>query len=556
MNKWNKKFTNGNLEIVLESNQSTKIIRNKNGYYLICEEYNSSSPEYMNVGFFYDEQSVAIENANKKLRELKYKEKNLAISLVYNFLKKIEKSQKDFDKSIISILNAALSLPSASIPKYIANTITYNIMEKSAAITDDSLMNDFYNLYSKIINIDPSTQDVISNFTSLNSDRKTTIERLIGIKAVNEKNKLVFKKYGSEKVFEAYSGTYDNSILSAKDIFCNGITISLQDDGLDCTIDLIFVNGRPYIILNDRINNFHDIVDSGKNTLKNLFEDYNVNLLNCINDKFLKTKIFEAFGDEEVGSDSPFSSSLDDTGDDISLDDTSGEGDTSDDEEVDDIIDDIDPEIEKEVGIIESNIEKIENLPDDIRENESIQEIFLLLLGKKEKIQRDHDEKKSSEIIDNIVNDIKTELGEVDNIFKQDNSDDNEIKVEEGKTIEINGVLIKPMISSEFGKKEKFLVVESKSIKAKHIITGSRSIKAVLESYEIGCDMEKEIYYIDGRFNDVGEAIDLIMVDENSDEIIKEIMELSKNYVIQSSFEDCKTKVTVEEIVDYLEFEV
>ena len=162
-------------------------------------------------------------------------------------------------------------------------------------------------------------------------------------------------------------------------------------------------------------------------------------------------------------------------------DDTGEATNTEDDDELSDIVEDVDPEIQREIEIIENNIARIEDLPDDIRENDSIKEIYLLLLGKKEEIQRKHDNQKSQEIVDTVVNDITSELGDIDIMFNKDN-DSNEIKVEEGKVIEYNGSMIKPMVSNKFSKKSLYLIVESKGLKTKHNISGRNDIMKIIKS--------------------------------------------------------------------------
>ena len=164
------------------------------------------------------------------------------------------------------------------------------------------------------------------------------------------------------------------------------------------------------------------------------------------------------------------------------VDDTEETTDTNtEDDELSDIVEDVDPEIQREIEIIENNIARIEDLPDDIRENDSIKEIYLLLLGKKEEIQREHDNQKSQEIVDTVVNDITSELGDIDIMFNKDN-DSNEIKVEEGKVIEYNGSMIKPMISNRFGKKSQYLIVENKGLKTKHSISSKNDIIKIIKS--------------------------------------------------------------------------
>lgn len=542
-NKWQKKFVDGKLEIVLENNNSTKIIKDNRGYFLITE--NTAGEQ---IGYTYDPVEDVVDSANQKLEEEKMKEKNLALISLIILIKEIESSGKEFDKDILDKLIAGKNLPSSYIPQYLFNTIPESSFDKLWYSCEDKLFSKFVQAYHKIISIDPRSQSGVTSFSSTGNGRQTTVEKLIGIKAVNEKGKMVFKKAGFDnKVFETFE-TFNKDKLNCNEINCNGLTISISNYGIDCSIDLIFVNGKPYIILNDRENNFHDVVLSDKNVLKNLKEDYGINVMECFGgNKMLKKKINEAFGDPE-GEDSPFSMSGDEGEDDSSDSPFSMSGDEEDNqneenEEVNDIIEEIDPEIEKEIEIIDSNIEKIQNLPDDIRENESIQEIYLLLLGKRELIQLEHDDEKSGEIIDNIISDIQSELGEIDNVFKNDNSDSNEIKVEEGKVIEFEGTLIKPMISSTFGNKKQYLILEKDGSKTKHEIKGKRSIKLIIENIKIPSVKNSELT-LEENFQSIDELSEIIM---SNDKLMDEIIGMDEN---SSVISPSGFKVTIKELLN------
>ena len=224
------------------------------------------------------------------------------------------------------------------------------------------------------------------------------------------------------------------------------------------------------MILNDNNNDYHDLIDRNKNVLSEISGTYNIDLLDYIKDsEFMTRKVNEAFGGiDRDGLEEEVSSSEETTN-------------SEDDDALSEIVEDVDPEIQREIEIIENNIARIEDLPDDIRENDSIKEIYLLLLGKKEEIQREHDNQKSQEIVDTVVNDITSELGDIDIMFNKDN-DSNEIKVEEGKVIEYNGSLIKPMISKKFNTKSQYLIVESKGCKTRHSISGRNDIVKIIKS--------------------------------------------------------------------------
>jgi hypothetical protein len=128
-------------------------------------------------------------------------------------------------------------------------------------------------------------------------------------------------------------------------------------------------------------------------------------------------------------------------------------------DDVEDIVEDVDADLQKEISVLNEQIEKIESLPEDIRENERIMEIYYILLGKREYIQKKSDDDKSKEIVDNIINEIEDNIGEIDQVFLDD--DRNEIKVNEGKLFEYEGMKIKPIVTGFRSHKTKTLIVEN-----------------------------------------------------------------------------------------------
>ena len=144
-------------------------------------------------------------------------------------------------------------------------------------------------------------------------------------------------------------------------------------------------------------------------------------------------------------------------------------------DDIEDIIEDTDTDLQKEMMVLNEQIEKIEDLPDDIRENEKIMEIYYILLGKREYIQKKSDDDKSREIVDNIIDEIENNIGELDKVFLDDNR--NEIKVNEGKTFEYDGMTIKPIITGMHSHRTKTLIVESQGERKRYDITnGSRDV--------------------------------------------------------------------------------
>ena len=144
-------------------------------------------------------------------------------------------------------------------------------------------------------------------------------------------------------------------------------------------------------------------------------------------------------------------------------------------DDVEDIVEDVDADLQKEISVLNEQIEKIESLPEDIRENERIMEIYYILLGKREYIQKKSDDDKSKEIVDNIINEIEDNIGEIDQVFLDD--DRNEIQVNEGRVFEHEGMTIKPVVTGFRSHKTKTLIVESGGERKRYDITnGSRDV--------------------------------------------------------------------------------
>lgn len=463
-NKWKRAVINNETVLLCESKKFS-IKKQKDGYYLINENDQSIIDQ---VGLYYDSIDSVIQSADQKLSELKIRERNTALNLlkeVVTTLKQYDCNDKKFQE-VLQYLSLGLNLPSSHVPQYV-NKLTEDKLYKALYyyVTKEDYELVIANIY-RITTIDPHTQSAITNYNDMINGRHSTIERLVGVTAVNEKGKLLFKKAGCDKLFESLEDINQKS----EDLECDGITVVIQEYDIDVVIDIIFVNGKVYMILNDNNNDYHDLIDRNKNVLSEISGTYNIDLLDYIKDsEFMTQKVNEAFGGIDRDGLEEDSDSDEETTD------------TEEDDELSDIVEDVDPEIQREIEIIDNNIARIEDLPDDIRENDSIKEIYLLLLGKKEEIQREHDNQKSQEIVDTVVNDITSELGDIDIMFNKDN-DSNEIKVEEGKVIKYNGSMIKPMVSNRFGKKSQYLIVENKGLKTKHNISGRNDIMKIIKS--------------------------------------------------------------------------
>ena len=458
--RWKRSIENGELVLTCESSRY-KIKQLSDGYYLVNEDQSLIEQ----VGLQYDTTNEVIAVADQKLYELKAKERNLALEMLIQVVSVLKKYTTDSPRfnELRQYLTLGQQLPSSHIPQYIKkiskeqlyNSLYYYVTEDDYAF--------ILRMISRIVEVDPHSQSAITNYNGLINGRYSTVERLVGVTAVNERGKLVFKKAGYDKVFESYK------TVEEKDLHCDGITIIIQEYNVDVVIDVIFLNGKVYMILNDNNTDYHDLIDRDKNVLSEIQREYGIDLLDYIKDSdFMKETINEAFGGidmNEFKSDDQSDSNNDDKEND----------------DLNEIVEDVDPEVQREIEIIEDNIARIEDLPDDIRENDSIKEIYLLLLGKREEIQRQHDNQKSQEVVDNIVDDITKELGDIDIMFNK-NNDSNEIKVEEGKVIEYKGSMIKPMISKRYNDKTRYLIVENAYRKDKHMVSNEKDIRLVIQS--------------------------------------------------------------------------
>ena len=458
--RWKRSIENGELILTCESS-GYKIKQLSDGYYLVNEDQSLIEQ----VGLQYDTTNEVIAVADQKLYELKAKERNLALEMLTQIVSVLKKYTTDNTRfnELRQYLTLGQQLPSSHIPQYIKkiskeqlyNSLYYYVTEDDYAF--------ILRMISRIVEIDPHSQSAITNYNDLINGRYSTVERLVGVTAVNERGKLVFKKAGYDKVFESYE------TVEEKDLHCDGITIIIQEYNVDVVIDVIFLNGKVYMILNDNNTDYHDLIDRDKNVLSEIQREYGIDLLDYIKDSdFMKETINEAFGGidmNEFKSDDHSDNSNDDKEND----------------DLNEIVEDVDPEVQREIEIIEDNIARIEDLPDDIRENDSIKEIYLLLLGKREEIQRQHDNQKSQEVVDNIVDDITKELGDIDIMFNK-NNDSNEIKVEEGKVIEYKGSMIKPMISKRYNDKTRYLIVENAGHKDKHVVSNEKDIRLIIQS--------------------------------------------------------------------------
>ena len=437
------------------------IVLQHDGYYLTMD----SMLDPILLGLVYDSIDTIIQSANDIINDNNYKSKNAPISALSAFLSAVMDNYdvittRDYNITIES-LKRLLSLPSSDLLALLQSKCRDNgfvqKLQHIAQICDAETA--LQELLTVIHYNNPKDQDCVSVRNNY-AGRFTTIAELNGI-TVNKVARGHYRitKSGDNKIFECTATDlqrYDPT----------GITITISGYNVDCTIDMIFIGSEPMIIINDRINDIHMTVPKHNTIIKSIIKDYGVNLLECLHNDVARRAVLERFGEESDDVDSI----SDDTTD-------SGAG-VDDDQNIEAIINDVDPEVTRELEIIDNNIAKIEDLPDDIQEEDSIREIYLLLLGKRALLQKSHDESKSEEIVDNIIADIRDNLGEIDSVFV-DNSDKNILKVEEGKLFECYGTTIKPIVFNNFGTKTYNLMVGESMIPLRNIRTAN--IKSVVQ---------------------------------------------------------------------------
>ena len=154
---------------------------------------------------------------------------------------------------------------------------------------------------------------------------------------------------------------------------------------------------------------------------------------------------------------------------------------TVEDDSLDDIVEDQDQELLAELEVIQSNIDKIEDLPEDLQDMPEIHEIYLLLLGKRALIQKTSDEQKTEQIVDAVVNDVISELSDSDVFRNINREDDSKLEVNEGVAVTYNGHSITPVTHNKFGRIQKLVRIDE----TLHPFTSTNELKAILKKLNV-----------------------------------------------------------------------
>lgn len=445
-------------------------------YYL----YNNKENQKYLVGVQGDSENVVKSNAEEIMKQYNLTAKNTSVLLLAELINTI-KSEGSVNSGVYKKLVNSRFLPPTIISQYTIRYINPEDLVKAVGGNEESSMK-VLNLYNDIISIDPTTQSVASS-TITNKGRNVAIEEAIGFIAKSDKKSLVVVK--GEKIFESSEG-----YASSEEIPLKGFSIKLDD--VYSTISVVFLGSCIYVVIVDEINNVDEMFKYDDEVQQYVSDFYGIDLNSYLNTE----PINEAFGD---GGKDEEDAPIDDTEDAsnptpeskpestpvISNKKVGADNKNGNSFDFDNIVSEHDEEYVQEIEIIQRNIEKIESLPDDIRYTDDIEEVYLLLLGKKEQIQKLSDDEKSSKIVDKVVSEISTELGDIEglsNINKDNNDNDLEsyIGVNEGKVINFKGRMIKPIVTNKFGVFEKSLIIGKKI----HKINESADIRKILESAE------------------------------------------------------------------------
>ena len=464
-------------------------VESDGSYYLFN---NKENQKYL-VGVQGDSENVIKSNAEEIMKQYNLIVKNATAVLLAELINTIKEGSET--SNVYKKLVNSRFLPPTVIPQYVVRYINPEDLVKAMGDNEEGCMKAL-NLYNDIISIDPTTQSVASS-TLTNKGRSVVIEEANDFIAKSSENLLVVSQ--GEKIFESV-----DEYTSSDETPLKGFSIKLDD--VFSTISVIFLGSVIYIIVVDEANNVEEMFKYNDGVQDYVLNSYGIDL----NSYFNTDPVNEAFGDATFKSKKEDGTEDDENPDNTPTPDENPDNTPTPDENpdntpstpipdetqpkldlnrdkkenkfnFDDIISENDDEYIQELEIIQRNIEKIEQLPDDIRYNDDIEEVYLLLLGKKEQIQKLSDDEKSGKIIDKVVDEISSELGEIEgltNIKKDDEGNDleNYIGVNEGRVINFKGKLIKPIVTNKFGIFEKSLIIDKKI----HKINESADIRKIL----------------------------------------------------------------------------
>lgn len=431
MNNWNKSYKQG--KRILEHKSKPVRIFEDDEYFLF-----ESGDTIEQIAYNYEDLEHVVDIVDKKLESEDVENVDKARELCDRVIELDDNLEIEYDFQHVLELFRSYNVPSVE---------DLTIIDENGILTED-FRNDV--LYGdgtslrllRLLKEYYSTEIATDVLNTL--DRVTLVEPIYSVDSIPP---TVDSKVYEDLSFRDYIGYV---IMTATDESDTWICIMNSDYG-DYAIVIDYVAGTE--------NTFRvtqDVIDT-------IFEYYGVDVTPLLQSP---VSVMEALGDNRANA----------SGEDDKPAGRQMSNDEDDEDDVEDIVEDVDADIQKEISVLNEQIEKIESLPEDIRENERIMEIYYILLGKREYIQKKSDDDKSKEIVDNIINEIEDNIGEIDQVFLDD--DRNEIQVNEGRVFEHEGMKIRPVITGFRSHKTKTLIVEnSNGERTRYDITnGSRDV--------------------------------------------------------------------------------
>lgn len=329
--------------------------------------------------------------------------------------------------SVYGRLLSAATLPARDIPSYITQNITKKeLMRLLRAET-----------------IRAEALDIYDAFVSMADDIKTAQNEQLMVKDdCFEKSSVdVYLDRDDDRTFFNILGHRCGAFDIAPDITVSSVLqYKTTNDALE-VYAIILSDSSIYVYIDDNLNDICDVFLVNPTTSDALKAEYGISI-----------PVYESRFDDET--------------------------ETTEDDSLDEIVEDQDQELLAELEIIQSNIDKIEDLPEDLRDMPEIHEIYLLLLGKRALIQKMSDEQKTEQIVDAVVNDVISELSDSDVFRNINREDDISLKIDERRTMTFNGHRITPVIQNKFGRIQKAVRIDEKL----QMFTGKNELKTILKN--------------------------------------------------------------------------
>jgi len=464
----------------LEYDNKLLISKDTDGNYYL---FNSKENKKYLVGIEEDDDITIKSAAEAIINQYNLLDKAMSVILFEQLLEAIKENCSITTPVYKKLVNAKF-LPPSIISQYITRYI--DLGQIFGSLNEDAKDKEGLNwkimdLYNNLVSIDPKTQSVASA-TMDNNSRKLIFQEAKDFTAKGIKDNLVVGK--GEKIYESLDKFSSNEEISVKGF-------SIENEELFTTVYVLFLEPNIYVVIVDELNNIDEMFKYNNEIQAHVLEMYGIDIaksldISSVNEGFMDNE-------DEDKKDNTNSQPEPPKSDEPLLPPQTAPKPTEIPKEeennefnFDDIISEHDEEYVQELEIIQRNINKIESLPEDIRYTEDIEEVYLLLLGKKEQIQKLSDEEKSSQIINKVVDEISTELGNIEGLtninVKDDANDlDNSLTINEGKNIKFNGSLIKPIVMKKFGIFERRILIGKKSYK----INENADIKKILETYTV-----------------------------------------------------------------------